>query len=96
MTTFIKTADGLKESVNTKVKTFANEQAVLDAIAQGVLKEGDSFATPMSGQIEGDLATRVEEIEAVIPGDASPTNLLATERQIPTFSLVGDVLTITF
>lgn len=82
MNTFIKESTGLKQINDQKIKTYSCGQAVLDAITDGTLNEGDEFQTQVAFGIHEDIVDDVAYLLSVTPGDASPTNQLVTQDDI--------------
>lgn len=82
MNTFVKTSEGLRETANSRIKTYTTAQEVYDAIEAGDLKEGENFATYVTEGIKEDIVDQVNHIESLIPGNASLTNLLVTVQEI--------------
>jgi len=93
--TFIKESNGLKQINDQKIKTYSCGQAVLDAITDGTLTEGDEFQTQVAFGIHEDIVDDVAYLLSVTPGNASPTNQLVTQDDISALDVgaLGDRVT---
>lgn len=87
---FVKVEGGLQEVDRSKLRNFANLDAVSCAIEQGILKEGDMFSTICYvDSISDDIAYEVYRILSYIPDDTDAAeNQLVNQNQLA--SVAGD------